>query len=657
MSSPVPGTLADIERIEASPLDAYLDAHSSYEALLQACARFPDKPALRFFFDGFCYDPGRIPVRARLRALGALLRYRRHVARPYEECTFARLARQVTQTARLLRHYGVQRGDVVSLLLPNLPETLVCMLAAETVGVVNPVNPLLEPEIIRGILSSAGTRVLVTMGALPCSDIWGKVDQIRAQLPRLERIVVVRGRCPPDCIDFGAAVRGFSPAPLAPPDWPRPGDPVSLFHTGGTTGLPRLVRGTHRNKIANARMLAMAAPVSSEDVGLLALPMFHANAAINCLLALTLGMTTVVAGPAGFRTPGVRANFLKILAKHGITYFSAVPSIFAALLEEGADGDNLDAVRFAISAAAPLPVEVMRAFTARTDIRILEGYGQTEATVATCPTPYAGVPKPGSVGLRLPFAMLRIARIGDDNRYLGACAVNEIGNLLVRGAHVGAGYLNPEHDRTLWVVDEDGVRWLNSGDLARIDEDGYVWLTGRAKELIIRGGHNIDPRMIEEALQSHPEVAMAAAVGRPDLQAGEVPVAYVMLAAGAGGDSAALLAHACARIPERAAWPKAVRVVDELPLTAVGKVYKPLLVQWEQASVFREILQPVSPWLSRLDVSVRPHLKYGLLTEILVDVKDHCHRELVAAMVGAAMRPFAAKYELTLASATRRWPT
>lgn len=644
-------TIGDIERLEALPLESYCGAQSSYEALQNACQKFSDKAALRFFIDGHCYDPRRIPLRAKVRALGALVRYRRHVAKPYEQYTFAQVAAQVARTARLLQHCAIGRHDVVSLLLPNLPETMFCMWAGETVGILNPINPLLEPEIIQSIMLNANTKVLVTVGALPGSDIWSKVERIRAHLPKLERIIVVRGDCPSDCLQYGDAAKRFSAEPLERSTWPQADDVASLFHTGGTTGLPRLVRGTHRNKVANANMLMLVSPLCSDDVGLIALPMFHVNAAINCLIGLLLGMTTVVAGPAGFRTAGVRANFLKILASQRISYFSAVPTIFAALLQEGGGDEDLTSVRFAISAAAALPVEVMRAFTDKTGIRILEGYGQTEATVATCLNPYAGEGKPGSVGLRLPFTNVRIALIGEDNDYQRACRTNEIGNLLVTGDHVSVGYLNPQHDQTLWVHDEDGVRWLNSGDLARIDEDGYVWLTGRVKELIIRGGHNIDPRMIEEALQSHPDVLMAAAVGQPDLQSGEVPVAYVMLVPGARCDPEALLRHACASIPERAAHPKAIKIVDELPLTAIGKVFKPRLIQWEQETVFREVLQPLLPWLLELDVAVRPHLKHGLLTEIRAGVKEAHQRDLITGMVADAMAPYASRYELTLTPA------
>ncbi len=638
---------ADIDAIEATPLASRVAVGSAYEALLQAAAKVPSKEAIRFFIDGHCHDPRRIPWRHRLRSAVAGLRYGRGAAKPFETFTFEEAARRVAQTARLFQACGVGRNDVVSLLLPNLPETLFCLWAAETVGIANPVNPLLDGEIVASILAAAGTRVLVTLGDLPGSALWSQVERIRRCVPTLQAVIIVRGRGSPDVIRYHDALARLDASPLPRAAWPAPQDAASLFHTGGTTGLPKLVRGTHANKIANAHMLVLASPLSSDDVGLVALPLFHANAAVNTLVALLLGMTTVLAGPAGFRTKGVRERFLKILAGHRISYFSAVPSMFASLLQLPPERADLLSVRFAISAAAALPPAVAQAFTARTGIPILEGYGQTEATVASCLTPWAGRGKAGSAGLRLPYVRLKTALLGDANRFVRDCATDEIGHLLVAGEHVACGYLDADHDRALWVHDDHGRRWLHSGDLARIDADGYVWLTGRAKELIIRGGHNIDPRMIEEALQSHPAVVMAAAVGRPDAMAGELPVAYVTLAAGSGLTADELALHAQCRIPERRAWPKAVRIVDELPLTAIGKVFKPALVRRESENAFEAAIAPALAGLGSASVAVQPDARHGLLADIRVRLRRPGDRAAAQATIEAAMGPFAARHVVT----------
>jgi fatty-acyl-CoA synthase len=195
-------------------------------------------------------------------------------------------------------------------------------------------------------------------------------------------------------------------------------------------------------------------------------------------------------------------------------------------------------------------------------------------------------PRVGSIGLRYPYQDMRALILDGDNAYVRDAATDEIGVIAIRGPNVFAGYLDPAHNQGVWIS-RDGENWLNTGDLGRQDADGYFWLTGRKKELIIRGGHNIDPRLIEEPLHRHPDVALAAAVGRPDAHAGETPVAYVQLKPGRSATPDALLAFAQGEIPERAAWPKEVRVVERLPLTNVGKIFKPELQQREIEHVVR----------------------------------------------------------------------
>ncbi len=165
--------------------------------------------------------------------------------------------------------------------------------------------------------------------------------------------------------------------------------------------------------------------------------------------------------------------------------------------------------------------------------------------------------------------------------YVRDCETDEIGLLLISGPNVFAGYLADEHNAGLWLDCGDGRRWLNTGDLGRQDADGYFWLTGRKKELIIRGGHNIDPAAIEEQLHVHPAVQIVAAIGRPDAYAGEVPVAYVQLKPGMAATETELIQFAQLMIDERAAVPKAIRIVAEMPLTPVGKIFKPALKRLE----------------------------------------------------------------------------
>jgi acyl-CoA synthetase (AMP-forming)/AMP-acid ligase II len=218
-----------------------------------------------------------------------------------------------------------------------------------------------------------------------------------------------------------------------------------------------------------------------------------------------------------------------------------------------------------------MPPELFRRFEAATGVKILEGYGQTETTCLIACNPPAGERKIGSVGLPFPYTEVAILRFSDG--VAAPVADGAIGEICVRSPGVIPGYLEDARNRGLFGPEG----FLRTGDLGRIDADGYVWITGRAKDLIIRGGHNIDPAMIEDALLAHPDVAFAGAVAQPDAYAGELPCAYVELRAGATANGDDLEAFAADRVAERAARPVHVEVLPELPKTAVGKVFKPAL--------------------------------------------------------------------------------
>lgn len=210
---------------------------------------------------------------------------------------------------------------------------------------------------------------------------------------------------------------------------------------------------------------------------------------------------------------------------------------------------------------------------------------------------------------------MRIKVLDEQGRYLRDAEQDEIGNLCIRGATVFRGYLQASKNADIWV---DGD-WFNTGDLGRVDADGYIWLTGRSKDLIIRGGHNIDPQMIEEALHKHPAVAMAAAVGKPDEKAGELPVVYVQLKPGAQTSETELLEHAAAHIPERAAVPKDAWIIDAIPLTAVGKTFKPALRFDAIARVYQAAVDELHP---AVRVEVLSDDKAGQLAHIHLPNQD-----------------------------------
>lgn len=258
-----------------------------------------------------------------------------------------------------------------------------------------------------------------------------------------------------------------------------------------------------------------------------------------------------------------------------------------------------------ICGAAPLPEELFREFPRRTGVRVLEAYGLTEGTCASSVNPADATVRVGSIGLRLPYQRMAVAVLDDEDAFVRFAAPGEPRALLISGPNVFSGYIDPAQERGTWV-EADGSRWVNTGDTARQDADGYFWLTGRKKEIIIRGGHNIDPKSIEEVLHEHPAVALAAAVGRPDAHAGEVPVVYVQLTPGAAATEEELLAYATAHVGERAARPRVVRIVDQLPTTAVGKIFKPSLVLREIEDACRTIAEELRVPLAAVEAAQDP---------------------------------------------------
>jgi fatty-acyl-CoA synthase len=374
----------------------------------------------------------------------------------------------------------------------------------------------------------------------------------------------------------------------------RPDDVSSCFCTGGTTGLPKIAVRTHGNEVANTWSAAqfLGDSVGTGKTIFCGLPLFHVNAVlVTGLLPFSKGAHVLLGTPQGYRGEGVVPHFWEIVERHRINFFSGVPTLYAGLLQVPIDGRDIGSLEYGLCGAAPLPVEVFRTFQARTGLKILEGYGLTEGTCVSSVNPPLGERRLGSIGLRIPGQRMKAVVLDEQGRFVRDCHVDEVGVLAVSGPNVFLGYRLPEQNKGLWIECGDGRRWLNTGDLGRMDADGYFWLTGRKKELIIRGGHNIDPLTIEEPLHRHPAVQIAAAVGRPDAHAGELPVAYVQLRAGATASEAGLAEFLANEMTERAAVPKQVRIIEQMPLTAVGKIFKPALKMRETRDVLETALR------------------------------------------------------------------
>ncbi|MEV6825976.1 acyl-CoA synthetase [Amycolatopsis sp. NPDC051102] len=546
-----PGELA---AIEAVPLAERGLPESTYALLSRAAGAWPDRPATTVLPDA--------------------VRWREPVRR-----TFAELLADVHRYANLLRDLGVRRGDAVALMAPNCAELIPATLAAQLAGIAAPLNGGLHRAHLTELLRLSGARVLITAGPELAPEVW---DTARALGADLDAILVLRptgatGEPPPlPAVDGGRVgyltglAAGHDPAAFAGAP-PVAADLAALFHTGGTTGAPKLAAHTHANEVADAWMIAAGSLLDDGSAVFAALPLFHVNALVVTLLApLFKGQHAVWAGPLGYREPALYGQFWKIVEHHRIAAMSAVPTVYAVLAQCPVDAD-IASLRHAMVGASPLPAAVREGFETHTGVTLVEGYGLTEATCASARS-FPDVPRAGSVGQRLPYQRMKVVHpeTGEE------LPRGQTGVLAISGPAVFPGYVvgRDEHGYLLDGLGKLRAGWLDTGDLARLDADGFVHLAGRAKDLIIRGGHNIDPAMIEDALLAHPEVTAAGAVGRPDEHAGEVPVAYVTLAPGATVTEDDLVTWAVEHVPERAVVPNAVTVLDALPVTDVGKPSK-----------------------------------------------------------------------------------
>jgi fatty-acyl-CoA synthase len=507
--------------------------------------------------------------------------------------TYAELAGTVTRIANALTALGVRRADAVTLSSVNTSMLYAATLAAQAAGIAAPVNPALSAERIAELIRRTGSRVLIAAGPELDPQLWQRLLEVAHQAG-MTAVLALRPDdahgVPPPLGETGDP-EGHSPVVaylnemiagqpadrLAGADLPEAADLAAFVHTGGTTGAPKIAAHTHANQLACGRGIAQCSGLAPGEAMLGGLPLFHVNALIVTGIApMFSGAQVVWPGPAGYRDKALYARFWQLIEHYRVAAMSAVPTVYGTLAQVPVNAD-ISSLRIPIAGAAPLPASVREAFARRTGRRLLEGYGLTEATCASTWT-RPGEERPGSVGRALPGQQVKAVRIGEDGSW-SDCAPGQTGVLAIGGPAVFAGYVTDPRLGGPRVSQDGAVRngWLNTGDLGSVDVDGFVYLAGRAKDLIIRGGHNIDPRTIEEALLRHPAIRAAAAVGRPDRHSGEVPVAYVVPAAPGRFDEAELLAWACTAIGEPAARPKHIHPVDAIPVTEVGKHFKPAL--------------------------------------------------------------------------------
>ena len=566
-----------------------------------------------------------------------------------ETRTWDELFRRTNQSANLLRSLGVGPNDVVAYVLPNAMETVEVLMGGMTAGIVAPVNPLLEPPQIAAILRETGAKVVVTLKAFPKTDVPQKVAEALKDAPRVETVLEVdllRYLSPPKSwiaglirpknpvshgkrvLDWNAEVAKQSDS--LDFDDPQEDRVAAYFHTGGTTGMPKVAQHKYSGIVYNA-WLGSSLLFGPDDVIMCPLPLFHVFAVHVILMACVRSASHVVfPTPQGYRGEGVFDNFWKLIERYRVTFLISVPTAISALMQRPVDAD-ISTLKTTFSGSSPLPVELFKRFEKAVGVEIIEGYGLTECTCLVSINPIGGVKKIGSVGIPFPYTDVKILK--EDG---AECATDEVGEICVDnpGVFHGRTYTESDKNRSLFHSVGNGT-YLRTGDLGRLDEDGYLFITGRAKDLIIRGGHNIDPAVIEEALAGHEKVAFVGAIGQPDAHSGELPCAYVELVGGASATPEELGEFARQKIGERAAHPKHVEVLDELPKTAVGKVFKPDLRRRAIKRIYdAELEQAGQP--ARVGEVVEDK-KRGLVARIERNGADEAE---VSRVLGAHTRPW-----------------
>jgi long-chain acyl-CoA synthetase len=476
---------------------------------------------------------------------------------PNAVLTYGDLSRVGPVLAAYLTHEGIPPGSVVSFMLPNGVAAASIFLGGTYAGyIVSPVNLLAQDAQLEYTLTHSGTRLVFAAPEF--------VDRLRALFRRTNNPVPVRAT-DPDRPELPQR----PPASLAAVDAQTP---AMLMYTSGTTGEPKGVMLSHGNMIHAARVVAAAQELNADDRVLSSLPLYHING--QCIATVS----PIVSGGSIIMPHRFSASqWWPLVERYRPTWLNMVPTIIAYLLNgpdlTAAQAAACRAIRFARSASAPLPLEQHRAFEARFGISVIEAMGLTEAASVAFANPLdASRRKYGSAGLPLGVEARVVAA---DGAVLGAGAQGEIE---VRGESVMAGYYR-EPELSAPLTASDG--WLATGDLGYRDSDGFYFITGRRKELIIKGGENIAPREIDEALLRHPAVLEAAAVGIPDPNYGQDILACIVLKPGACCDEAELRAHCLAQLG-RYKTPRLLRFVAALPKGPSGKVQRLRLLEMVQ---------------------------------------------------------------------------
>ena len=552
-------SLDDVRRLESVPLAQALTVRSTYEILRNSALAFGEKTALTFLPTA---DPAGEPVRL----------------------SYAALLAGIHQTANLLHRLGVGPQDAVAVLLPGCLDYQLALWGGEAAGIVQPLNPMLALGKLASLMNAARAKVLIAWGDDGQAGMWSKALQLREQVPTLATLLRVAPpdeapgsgpQLPPGAFDFNASRLREPATHLASGRDIASADIAAYFHTGGTTGAPKLARHSHGAQVFTAWACVQMHGMRPTDVVINGYPLFHVAGVLpGALASLSAGMEVVIPTPDLFRNKEVIANYWRLVERYRATTLSGVPTVLAALASVPLAGADISSLRYCRTGAAVLAPELAARFERVSGLHVHESFGMTEMAGISTVTP-PGVRGPaGCVGFRVPYSQLRIVALDENGNASGRCLpAGEQGMVLFKSPNLFSGFVDPADNAHAFT--DDG--WLATGDLGWIDGEGRLNLSGRSKDLIIRSGHNIDPKTIEDALGAHPAVQLCAAVGAPDAYAGELPVAFATLAPGAFASEAELLAFTAARVDDPAAKPRSVTILPAMPMTTVGKIYKPEL--------------------------------------------------------------------------------
>ena len=496
--------------------------------------------------------------------------------------TYRELKDQVDRFATALQTLGVEREDKVALFLANIPQFIISYYGALKAGaIVTAISPLYKEREVRHQINDSGAETLIVLDLLypvleKVKDETGLkriiVTGFGEYLPSLKRILgSLLGKIPTHKVEMGAGmhqfqdlIKGYQPNP-APIEVDPKEDLALLQFTGGTTGLPKGAMLTHYNLVSNAYMCnAWMNTEEGAEIHVNVLPLYH-------IYGMTVTMNNAIAA-AGAMILIPRFDQKEVLGsiqKYKATVFGGVPTLYGALINHpDISSYDLSSIKFCISGASPLPPEVQKKFMELTGGVLVEGYGLTEASPVTHANPLDATletVKIGSIGLTWPDTEARIMHEASGVEL----PVDMVGELAIRGPQVMKGYWNDPEETA--AVLKDG--WLYTGDYAKRDEDGYFYIVDRKKDLIKYKGYSVFPREVEDVIYEHPAVKVAAVVGVPDKESGEMPKAFIVLKDGAEATEEELIEF----VRERLAPYKRIRAVefrDELPMTMVGKVLK-----------------------------------------------------------------------------------